>query len=73
MDQKKEFERDMQVYEISGIFSGLSTEISMLRMGFDLSKDDLQELTDKLNRWQSILTLIKSKVEAIEIDKILND
>ena len=72
MDQK-EFERDMQVYEISGIFSGLSTEISMLRMGFDLSENDLQELTDKLNRWQTILALVKSKVEEIQIDKILND
>ena len=72
MDQK-EFERDMQVYEISGIFSGLSTEISMLRMGFDLSKDDLQELTDKLNRWQTILALVKSKVEEIKINEILND
>ena len=71
--EQKEFERDMQVYEISGIFSGLSTEISMLRMGFDLSEDDLQELTDKLNRWQTMITLVKSKVEEIQIDKILND
>ena len=70
MDQK-EFERDMEAYEISGMFNGLSTEISM--MGFDLSTDNLQLLSEKLDRWQTMLSLIKSKVEAIEIDKILND
>ena len=70
MDQK-EFERDMEAYEISGLFSGLASEISM--MGFDLSSDDLQLLSEKLNRWQTMLSLIKSKVEEIQIDKILND
>ena len=70
MDQK-EFERDMQAYQISGMFNGLSTEISM--MGFDLSTDNLQLLSEKLDRWQTMLALIKSKVETIEIDKILND
>ena len=70
MDQK-EFERDMEAYEISGLFSGLSTEISM--MGFDLSTDNLQLLSEKLDRWQTMLSLIKSKVEEIQIDKILND
>ena len=70
MDQK-EFEREMEAYEISGIFNGLSTEISM--MGFDLSTDNLQLLSEKLNRWQTMLSLIKSKVEEIQIDKILND
>ena len=70
MDQK-EFERDMQAYEISGMFNGLSTEISM--MGFDLSTDNLQLLSEKLNRWQTMLSLIKSKVEEIQIDEILND
>lgn len=70
MDQK-EFERDMQAYQISGMFNGLSTEISM--MGFDLSTDNLQLLSEKLNRWQTMLSLIKSKVEEIQIDKILND
>lgn len=70
MDQK-EFERDMEAYEISGLFSGLTSEISM--MGFDLSTDNLQLLSEKLNRWQTMLSLIRSKVEAIEIDKILND
>ena len=70
MDQK-EFERDMEAYEISGLFSGLASEISL--MGFDLSTDNLQLLTEKLNRWQTMLSLIKSKVEEIQIDKILND
>lgn len=70
MDQK-EFERDMEAYEISGLFSGLSSEISL--MGFDLSTDNLQLLSEKLNRWQTMLSLIKSKVEEIQIDKILND
>ena len=70
MDQK-EFERDVQAYQISGMFNGLSTEISM--MGFDLSTDNLQLLSEKLNRWQTMLSLIKSKVEEIQIDKILND
>ena len=70
MDQK-EFERDMQAYQISGMFNGLSTEISM--MGFDLSTDNLQLLSEKLDRWQTMLALIRSKLEAIEIDKILND
>ena len=68
---QKEFERDMQAYEISGMFNGLSTEISM--MGFDLSTDNLQLLSEKLNRWQTMLSLVKSKVEEIQIDKILND
>ena len=71
MDQKKEFERDMEAYEISGMFNGLSTEISMT--GFDLSTDNLQLLSEKLDRWQTMLALIKSKVEEIQIDKILND
>ena len=70
MDQK-EFERDMEAYEISGLFSGLASEISL--MGFDLSTDNLQLLSEKLDRWQTMLSLIKSKVETIEIDKILND
>ena len=70
MDQK-EFERDMEAYEISGLFNGLSTEISM--MGFDLSTDNLQLLSEKLNRWQTMLSLIKSKVEEIQINEILND
>ena len=70
MDQK-EFERDVQVYQISGMFNGLSTEISM--MGFDLSTDNLQLLSEKLNRWQTMLSLVKSKIEEIQIDKILND
>ena len=70
MDQK-EFERDMQAYEISGLFNGLASEISL--MGFDLSTDNLQLLSEKLNRWQTMLSLIKSKVEEIQIDKILND
>ena len=70
MDQK-EFERDMEAYEIAGLISGLSTEISM--MGFDLSTDNLQLLSEKLNRWQTMLSLVKSKVEEIQIDKILND
>ena len=70
MDQK-EFERDMQVYEICGLFNGLSQEISM--MGFNLSSDDLQLLTDRMERWQSTLALIRSKLEEIQIDKILND
>ena len=70
MDQK-EFERDMEAYEISGLFSGLASEISL--MGFDLSTDNLQLLSEKLNRWQTMLSLIKSKVEEIQNDKILND
>ena len=70
MDQK-EFERDMEAYEISGLFSGLSTEISM--MGFDLSTDNLQLLSEKLDRWQTMLALIRSKLEEMQIDKILND
>ena len=70
MDQK-EFERDMQAYEIAGLISGLSSEISL--MGFDLSTDNLQLLSEKLDRWQTMLALVKSKVETIEIDKILND
>ena len=71
MNNQKEFERDMQVYEISGMFNGLSTEISM--MGFDLSTDNLQLLSEKLNRWQTMLSLVKSKIEEIQNDKILND
>ena len=71
MNNQKEFERDMQVYEISGMFNGLSTEISM--MGFDLSTDNLQLLSEKLDRWQTMLALIRSKLEEIQIDKILND
>ena len=63
MDQ---FERDMEAYEISGLFNGLASEISL--MGFDLSTDNLQLLSEKLNRWQTMLSLVKSK-----IDKILND
>ena len=70
MDQK-EFERDVQAYQISGMFNGLSTEISM--MGFDLSTDNLQLLSEKLDRWQTMLELIRSKLEEIQIDKILND
>ena len=70
MDQK-EFERDMEAYEIAGLFNGLSTEISM--MGFDLSTDNLQLLSEKLDRWQTMLALIRSKLEEIQIDKILND
>ena len=70
MDQK-EFERDMEAYEISGMFNGLSTEISM--MGFDLSTDNLQLLSEKLDRWQTMLSLIKSKIEEIQINEILND
>ena len=65
MDQK-EFERDVQAYQISGMFNGLSTEISM--MGFDLSTDNLQLLSEKLDRWQTMLALIRSKLE-----EILND
>ena len=68
MDQ---FERDMEAYEISGLFNGLASEISL--MGFDLSTDNLQLLSEKLNRWQTMLSLVKSKVEEIQIDKILND
>ena len=68
---QKEFERDMEAYEIAGMFNGLSTEISM--MGFDLSTDNLQLLSEKLDRWQTMLALIKSKIEEIQIDKILND
>ena len=70
MDQK-EFERDMQAYKIAGLFSGLASEISL--MGFDLSTDNLQLLSEKLNRWQTMLSLVKSKIEEIQIDKILND
>lgn len=70
MDQK-EFERDMEAYEISGMFNGLSTEISM--MVFDLSTDNLQLLSEKLDRWQTMLSLIKSKIEEIQINEILND
>ena len=65
MDQK-EFDRDMQVYEIAGLMSGLSSEFSM--MGFSLSEDNLQLLADKLDRWQTMLALIRSKLE-----EILND
>ena len=68
MDQ---FERDMEAYEISGLFNGLASEISL--MGFDLSTDNLQLLSEKLNRWQTMLSLVKSKLEEIQIDKILND
>ena len=68
MDQ---FERDMEAYEISGLFNGLASEISL--MGFDLSTDNLQLLSEKLNRWQTMLSLVKSKVDEIQIDKILND
>ena len=68
MDQ---FERDMEAYEISGLFNGLASEISL--MGFDLSTDNLQLLSEKLNRWQTMLSLIKPKVEEIQIEKILND
>ena len=67
----KEFERDMEAYEISGLFNGLASEISL--MGFDLSTDNLQLLSEKLNRWQTMLSLVKSKIEEIQIDKILND
>ena len=70
MDQK-EFERDMEAYEISGLFNGLASEISL--MGFDLSTDNLQLLSEKLDRWQTMLALIRSKLEEIQIDKILND
>ena len=70
MDQK-EFERDMQAYKIAGLFSGLASEISL--MGFDLSTDNLQLLSEKLDRWQTMLALIRSKLEEIQIDKILND
>ena len=70
MDQK-EFERDMEAYEIAGLISGLSSEISL--MGFDLSTDNLQLLSEKLNRWQTMLSLVKSKVEEIQINEILND
>ena len=70
MDQK-EFERDMEAYEISGLFNGLASEISL--MGFDLSTDNLQLLSEKLDRWQTMLGLIRSKLEEIQIDKILND
>ena len=70
MDQK-EFERDMEAYEISGLFNGLASEISL--MGFDLSTDNLQLLSEKLNRWQTMLSLVKSKIEEIQINKILND
>lgn len=68
MDQ---FERDMEAYKIAGLFSGLSTEISLT--GFDLSTDNLQLLSEKLDRWQTMLSLVKSKIEEIQIDKILND
>ena len=68
MDQ---FERDMEAYEISGLFNGLASEISL--MGFDLSTDNLQLLSEKLDRWQTMLALIRSKLEEIQIDKILND
>ena len=68
MDQ---FERDMKAYEISGLFNGLASEISL--MGFDLSTDNLQLLSEKLDRWQTMLALIRSKLEEIQIDKILND
>lgn len=68
---QKEFERDMQVYEITGLMSGLSSEISM--MGFSLSEDDLQLLADKLGRWQTMLALIRSKLEEVQINEILND
>ena len=70
MDQK-EFERDMEAYEITGLMSGLSSEFSM--MGFSLSEDNLQLLAEKLDRWQTMLALIRSKLEEIQIDKILND
>ena len=70
MDQK-EFERDMEAYEISGLFNGLASEISL--MGFDLSTDNLQLLSEKLDRWQTMLSLIKSKIEEIQINEILND
>ena len=68
---QKEFERDMQVYEITGLMSGLSSEFSM--MGFSLSEDNLQMLADKLDRWQTMLALIRSKLEEIQINEILND
>lgn len=70
MDDKK-FERDMEVYEISGLFNGLSQEISM--MGFSLSDGDLELLTEKIVRMHSILNLIQGKIDNIKIDKILND
>ena len=70
MDQK-EFERDMQVYEITGLMSGLSSEFSM--MGFSLSEDNLQLLAEKLDRWQTMLALIRSKLEEVQINEILND
>ena len=67
----KNFERDMEVYEISGLFNGLSQEISM--MGFSLSDGDLELLTEKIVRMHSILNLIQGKIDNIKIDKILND
>lgn len=67
----KNFERDMKVYEISGLFNGLSQEISM--MGFSLSDGDLELLTEKVNRMYNILNLIQGKIDNIKIDKILND
>ena len=70
MDDKT-FERDVEVYEICGLFNGLSQEISM--MGFSLSDEDLEALTAKVSRMHDILNLIQGKIDNIEIDKILND
>lgn len=69
MDDKK-FERDVEIYEISGLFNGLSQEISM--MGFSLSDGDLELLTEKIVRMYSILNRIQGKIDNIKIDKILN-
>lgn len=70
MDDKT-FERDVEVYEICGLFNGLSQEISM--MGFSLSDEDLEALTAKVSRMHDILNLIQKKIDNIEINKILND
>lgn len=70
MDDKT-FERDVEVYEICGLFNGLSQEISML--GFGLSDEDLEALTAKVSRMHDILNLIQGKIDNIKIDKILND
>ena len=70
MDDKT-FERDVEVYEICGLFNGLSQEISM--MGFSLSDEDLEALTAKVSRMHDILNLIQGKIDNIKIDKILND
>ena len=71
MDNQKKFEQDMQVYEICGLFNGLSKEISM--MGVELSTEKLQLLSEKLDRWQTRLALIRSRLEESQRDKIRND